>query len=683
MRLKFTLATLLLSLSASGQEADTTQQLLQEVEVRAFNSSLPVFNLPATVTVLGKEVLARNTKSSWLPVFNTSAGIRMEERSPGSYRLSVRGSLLRSPFGIRNIKMYWNGLPLTDAGGNTYFNVADRSAAGRIEILKGPAGSVYGSGTGGVVLLTDTYTRSTDTPGWLSELELTGGSYGLFSVRAGTHFSSSDGYQDVRVSYQRSDGYRDNSALERTTLVWKGDRHRGALSYSWLVQGADLYYQTPGGLNLAQYEANPKASRPATATLPSARDQKAAIYNKQVFSGFRLNYQQNTKLNYYAAVSATYVDFTNPFITNYEKRTEPGFTLRGGAVYTRSQQNWLLQLQGGVEYGYQSAGIRNFDNNGGERGALQYDDQIRTGYLFPFVQGVIRMDDKWTMQGGLSYNMQGYAIKRRTSADRFDKKDNDPQWMPRISVQRTLSELFSVYGIVSRGYSPPTAAEVRPSDGSVRDSLQPESGWNRELGIRFRSKKGRLRGSLQAFRFGLENTIVRRIGDNGGEYFVNAGKTVQQGLETEWQADLILGSTGQPKFGYWLSLSWYDFRFRDYKVDATDFSGNRVTGVPPLALMTGFDYHTASLWSVHLSLAHTAEISLNDLGDEQAEAYQLLGLRVQKSFLLKKFGLTLFAGADNLLNQRFSLGNDLNAVGRRYYNAAPLRNYEAGVRLTR
>ena len=34
-------------------------------------------------------------------------GVRMEERTPGSYRLSIRGSLLRSPFGIRNVKVYF------------------------------------------------------------------------------------------------------------------------------------------------------------------------------------------------------------------------------------------------------------------------------------------------------------------------------------------------------------------------------------------------------------------------------------------------------------------------------------------------------------------------------------------------------------------------------------------------
>jgi iron complex outermembrane receptor protein len=41
--------------------------------------------------------------------------------------------------------------------------------------------------------------------------------------------------------------------------------------------------------------------------------------------------------------------------------------------------------------------------------------------------------------------------------------------------------------------------------------------------------------------------------------------------------------------------------------------------------------------------------------------------------------IKLFVGADNLLNEKYSLGNDINAFGGRYFNPAPLRNYYAGM----
>jgi iron complex outermembrane receptor protein len=39
------------------------------------------------------------------------------------------------------------------------------------------------------------------------------------------------------------------------------------------------------------------------------------------------------------------------------------------------------------------------------------------------------------------------------------------------------------------------------------------------------------------------------------------------------------------------------------------------------------------------------------------------------------------AGIDNLLNENYSLGNDLNAFGNRFYNPAAKRNYFFGLGL--
>src|SRR3982750_1058709 len=94
--------------------------------------------------------------ASLIPAFNAVAGVRMEERSPGSYRLSLRGSLLRSPFGVRDVKVYFDEIPLSDAGGNTYLNALDINSIRSVEVLKGPDGSLFGANSGGVVILRPT-----------------------------------------------------------------------------------------------------------------------------------------------------------------------------------------------------------------------------------------------------------------------------------------------------------------------------------------------------------------------------------------------------------------------------------------------------------------------------------------------------------------------------------------------
>jgi len=134
---------------------------LQNVTVTAFASQGKWKDAPVSIAVVTKNSLQRYDIASLVPSMNTVAGVRMEERSPGSYRFSIRGSLLRSPFGVRNIKIYWDDIPFTDATGNTYLQLIDVNDVNSVEIIKGPSASFYGANTQGTVILhSDNYTSS-------------------------------------------------------------------------------------------------------------------------------------------------------------------------------------------------------------------------------------------------------------------------------------------------------------------------------------------------------------------------------------------------------------------------------------------------------------------------------------------------------------------------------------------
>lgn len=106
---------------------DTGTDTLQDITVHAFMLNKKWKDAPVAVALISQSEIQRSAPTSLLPALNSVAGVRMEERSPGSYRLSIRGSTLRSPFGVRNVKVYWNDIPLTDGGGNTYLNLIDVS----------------------------------------------------------------------------------------------------------------------------------------------------------------------------------------------------------------------------------------------------------------------------------------------------------------------------------------------------------------------------------------------------------------------------------------------------------------------------------------------------------------------------------------------------------------------------
>ncbi len=170
------------------------------------------------VNYIGRHALERFGSASVVSAVNTSPGVRMEERSPGSYRFNIRGSALRSPFGVRNVKVYFNDIPFSDPGGHTYLNQLGYYNFNSIEIIKGPGSSLYGAGTGGVLLIESM--NENVQPGLFGEY--TGGSYNMQNLYGSVTTGSEKLISRVGIQHQTSNGYRDHSELRRDVLSWTG-----------------------------------------------------------------------------------------------------------------------------------------------------------------------------------------------------------------------------------------------------------------------------------------------------------------------------------------------------------------------------------------------------------------------------------------------------------------------------
>ncbi|RYG17613.1 MAG: TonB-dependent receptor, partial [Chitinophagaceae bacterium] len=270
---------------------------LNEVTVKGYYNRQPLLRSTSAVSLIDSLQIRNQNSASLVGLANTATGVRMEERSPGSYRFSLRGSLLRSPFGIRNVKMYLDDFPLTDAGGNTYLNLIDVKSISGLEIYKGPEASTFGANTGGAVLINSVSLDKNAT-----ELGASSGSFGLFKQYASLVRTFRNYRFSLTQGYQRSDGYRENSALKRTfiqtTHAWD---YSAKGQFKALLFVSDLAYQTPGGLTAVQFVQNPKLARPATPTLPGAITQQAAIYNKTIFAGLSHTYTFNSRLRHIIA----------------------------------------------------------------------------------------------------------------------------------------------------------------------------------------------------------------------------------------------------------------------------------------------------------------------------------------------------------------------------------------------
>ncbi|MBZ5858044.1 TonB-dependent receptor [Flavihumibacter profundi] len=657
--------------------AEKTFIPLDSVIVQGYSRPMRLKEAAAAVGLVRPEDWQRFSPVTALPAVNVIPGVRMEERSPGSYRLAIRGSSLRSPFGVRNIRMYYDQLPFTDPGGNTYLNGFPPAAFSQLEILKGPASSSYGAGTGGALLAYgDTSSKKSIV------LNLTAGSYGLRQADAGLSFGTIAMNNRITLHHMRLDGYRNHTAMERTFGSWQATvRENDKASLSALVLYSDLHYETPGALTLAQYQQDPKQARPAAGPFPSAEDAQAAIAQKTFYSGIYQHFQPSSRLSLGISLYGAFTKVDNPTIRNYEERSEPHYGGRALFAYTAPVGRSKLQLTAGGEWQEGHYQVNVFRNKQGKPDSLQTADAVTPKNALIFSQVEFSLPGGWHPAGGISWNSNRVTISRETTVPvSTSSTDYRGEWCPRISLSKTFRS-STIYALASKGFSPPTTAELLPSTSVINTQLQAEWGWNYEAGFRGRTFKNRLWFDINVFYFRLQDAIVSRRDSSGADYFENAGSTRQYGFEGYLKYEILAQKYSQPDswgLQYWCSYALNPFSYDQFKQGNTDYSGKQIPGIAKQVVSTGLDLEGPYKISAHLTYQYVDPIWLNDANTAKASAYQLLGFRVGSKIWRQLSG---FAGADNLFNSTYSLGNDINAVGGRYYNAAMKRNYFMGLRI--
>lgn len=687
-RANYLILALLIATSATAQDTtrrDTAKDViitdyapvpyhyLSNVIVHGFAGGQRLSTTPTAVGYISREDLQRAAGTSLLPAFNTIPGVRMEERSPQSFRLSIRGSLLRSPFGVRNIKVYWDDMPLTDAGGNTYINVLDMNTFQGIEVLKGPGGSMYGANTGGVVLF-----QSDTTTG--SRVQLRGGSYNQWGEDAMWQARSKTVFNALFQSHNQSDGYRDHSASHRDTYQdWGHKRINDHDQLDWFGLYTNLYYQTPGGLTIQQLFQDPKAARPNSPTIPGAEQARAAIYAQTYFTGVTNRFKKGDWTNATTVlVSGTHFD--NPFLTDYEQRRE--LTLEALTRWIYDKRAWRVVL--GAEYQYTRSYIHDWGNTNGGPDTTQANDKLQAYQFLPYAQAEWRKKN-WLLLAGTSINTFTYNYTPIYPPANKQIIDLHPQVLPRLSIQYApIPGNLTVYATASRGYSPPTIAEIFPGTSLFYNNLQPEEGWNYELGIKSYLIKNLIQTTLAFYDFRLEHTITPRYDSAGHAYYVNAGNTNQEGLEaqvTGWIADQPDRTTAR----VFVSYALQDYHFTSYTEGAVNYAGHPLTGVPRNVLVIGGDIEIKTGFYANVTNTYTDKLPLNDASTAWAGSYDLLQARIGWKINRRAYTrywhnefMNVYVGMDNALNQLYSLGNDLNAAGARYFNTAPGRNVFAG-----
>ncbi len=669
--------------SSFSQSKETTivfSDSLPEVKLQTFNYNRTWQDIPASISFLDTNKLQQLNNYSLLPSMNTIPGVRMEERSPESFRLSVRGSLLRSPFGVRNMKVYWNGLPLSDGGGNTYLNLIDITQLSSVEVAKDAGSSMYGAGKKGLLLL-ETKLKHTQSPVNSISASIFAGYYGTHQEEAVWGYQSKNATSKLIISHHESNGYRIESASHKDNITWIGSLKKRHHQIDIICFYTHLFYQTPGGITLDSMLKNPKLSRPAIGKLPSAVQAHSAIDNTTSFVGIHDCYQISENWSSNIALVMNHTDYKNPFITDYETRNESNYNGNLQFIYQKKTKGIDIKWISGGEILANHSLIEDYGNVNGLPDTVQFKDNIYSKQSFLFTQLQLSLG-KWRFETGISENEESFRYKRLTEGSTDFTHKLSVNFAPRFSIGYQFNSSLLIYGVVSKGYSSPSIAELRPSSKVFNNSIQAEYGWNSEIGLKGGLFNHRLLFEVNYYHLHLQQAIIAHTNTDGSQIFINAGNTKQDGLEVSLQYRLLIKPLGIIKsINLSESYSYQPYKFLSYQLGTINYSGNHLTGVPENVQVTTLSFLFKNGHYLNVSYNKVSSMPLTDANDVYAKAYHLLDFKIGLKFKCFKMTNEIYAGGNNLLNELYSLGNDINAAGKRFYNPSPPINFFIGLKI--
>lgn len=674
---------LLLSVRAAGMHGFSGDGLndtirLDEVAVSVLPFKQSYMQSAGAVFTLNPSDLSQHLLVNTTALMNLVPGVYMASGTHSTNRLIIRGIGSRTPYNTNRIRAYLDDIPLTSGDGVSTLEDQDRLAIGRIEVLKGPASSLYGSGLGGVVRLQSPYPLE---DGLSAGLSAEVGSFGT-TLYGGTLSCKNEKVAlNLGISHSSSEGYRDNSTYRRNNGFMNMKLFGQKNTLSLTLSMVDLFARIPSSLNEEDYVKEPwKAGG-------SWGEVKGYEEYFRMLGGLSLESRPDKNTLNKLVVFSTYADpyESRPFNILDDRSINLGFR----ELFQYELKSWKLNL--GMEYFHEWVDWKIYDTNEGARGALMtHQDEIRK-YMNAFAMVQWRPHEKVFIDGGLNLNLLYYGLEtlfRQDSSDQSGHYRYKPVLSPRIGGSYNILESHYLYASVGHGFSAPSLEETLLPEGTVNTRLRPETGWNFDMGARGILLDGKIHYDATFYTIILNDLLVtERIAE---DIFTgaNAGKALNMGFEL-WGEYTVVKPTKAIPFELKAAISYTlsRNRFTNFVDEGINYSGFDLPGIPSSILNTILTTGWQPL-EIKLHYHYSGRQWMDDLNSIEYAGHQLLHLQASWEFCKKeeRFSLKLAGGIRNIFNASYSSMILVNAPSfggsaPRYYYPGNPRQFHLGISL--
>ncbi|SHF85574.1 TonB-dependent receptor [Dysgonomonas macrotermitis] len=564
-----------------------------EIVIQAFKKNDNISVQPVSATLITDQTIRdRNISnikevSAYVPnLFIPDYGSKMT--SPAYIR--GIGSRINAP----SVGLYIDGIPYFDR--STFdFNLNDID---RIEVLRGPQGTLYGRNTMGGII--NVYTKSpfkyketnlslsaASYDNYKAEASHYGNINNIFGYSASGNISHSGGYFRNQFTGKRSDPV--DAAAGRIRLSW----HVNPQLYIHLTSAYE--YSDQGGYPYGIY--NPEDN-----TVQKVNYNEPSFYRRNVStSGLNVAYTTN-RIQLSSQSSFQYFDGRQGIDQDFSP--DDLYFVDFGQRQRMVSQEFNLKSTGSSKYQWQWGAfgfVQDFstDNDIDYRSTQTHtlqDISTPTRGVALYHQSTINdlFTEGLSLILGARYDWEQTRMHTVVNSLKPDnsitetmnirKKDHFSQFTPKASLQYRFTNDEIVYFSVSKGYKS-GGFNTTVEDEKDR-AFKPEQSWNYEIGTKASCLDNLIYTEISLFYIDWKNQQISQSQPSGKGFLLrNAGKSVSKGVEATVHINPLENLSIQLSYGYTHA------KFKRYTVnEELSYADNYLPMVPSNTFSTTANY---------------------------------------------------------------------------------------------
>ncbi|MCJ8328354.1 MAG: TonB-dependent receptor [Campylobacterales bacterium] len=250
---------------------------------------------------------------------------------------------------------------------------------------------------------------------------------------------------------------------------------------------------------------------------------------------------------------------------------------------------------------------------------------------------VHEINDKWTINTGIRYHKENKEIQVKKINMKLNESWNSIS--PKLSVLYNIDKTSMSYATIAKGYR---AGGFNPYASNNKKSYDEESLISYELGYKGMFEKDTIKFNLSAYYMSIKDMQVEETLVPGMVYMVNAASATSKGIELEFEALL------NDEFTIFASAGLNDTTFDKFKDNTGNYSGNTNPYAPKYNYNLGTQYRNSSGYYARADLNAYGKTYFDKANKNYQDTYTLVNTKI--GYETNNYDIYLYA--NNLFDKK-------------------------------